>query len=71
MDRAFRFSKFILLYLLISFGNAITKANPFAWLWHATGTAMELYSLKVFLTVANERSFSRAAERLLRTQPAV
>jgi DNA-binding transcriptional LysR family regulator len=32
---------------------------------------MELYSLQVFLTVATERSFSRAAERLLRTQPAV
>src|SRR5579884_3889723 len=32
---------------------------------------MELYPLKVFLTVANERSFSRAAEKLLRTQPAV
>jgi DNA-binding transcriptional LysR family regulator len=32
---------------------------------------MELYPLKVFQTVANERSFSRAAEKLLRTQPAV
>ena len=32
---------------------------------------MELYSLQVFLTVATEKSFSRAAERLLRTQPAV
>jgi DNA-binding transcriptional LysR family regulator len=32
---------------------------------------MELYPLKVFLTVASERSFSRAAEKLLRTQPAV
>jgi DNA-binding transcriptional LysR family regulator len=32
---------------------------------------MELYPMKVFLTVANERSFSRAAEKLLRTQPAV
>jgi DNA-binding transcriptional LysR family regulator len=32
---------------------------------------MELYSLRVFLTVANEKSFSRAAEKLLRTQPAV
>ncbi len=32
---------------------------------------MELYPLKVFLTVATERSFSRAAEKLLRTQPAV
>jgi DNA-binding transcriptional LysR family regulator len=32
---------------------------------------MELYLLKVFLTVATEKSFSRAAERLARTQPAV
>ena len=32
---------------------------------------MELHSLKVFQTVANEKSFSRAAEKLFRTQPAV
>ena len=32
---------------------------------------MELHSLHVFLTVATEKSFSRAAEKLLRTQPAV
>jgi DNA-binding transcriptional LysR family regulator len=32
---------------------------------------MELYPLHVFLTVATEHSFSRAAEKLLRTQPAV
>src|SRR5215469_16454012 len=32
---------------------------------------MELYPLKVFLSVANEKSFSRAAEKMLRTQPAV
>jgi len=32
---------------------------------------MELYPLKVFLAVASEKSFSRAAEKLLRTQPAV
>ena len=32
---------------------------------------MELYPLQVFLMVANEKSFSRAAEKLLRTQPAV
>src|SRR5246127_1615887 len=32
---------------------------------------MELYPLHVFLTVATERSFSRAAEKLFRTQPAV
>lgn len=32
---------------------------------------MELYPLKVLLAVANEKSFSRAGEKLLRTQPAV
>jgi DNA-binding transcriptional LysR family regulator len=32
---------------------------------------MELYALQVFKTVAQEKSFSRAAEKLLRTQPAV
>ena len=32
---------------------------------------MELYPLRVFLTVVSEKSFSRAAEKLLRTQPAV
>ncbi|HEY2842497.1 MAG TPA: LysR family transcriptional regulator [Bryobacteraceae bacterium] len=32
---------------------------------------MDLHPLRVFLTVATERSFSRAAEKLLRTQPAV
>ncbi|MGH9657665.1 MAG: LysR family transcriptional regulator [Bryobacteraceae bacterium] len=32
---------------------------------------MDLYSLQVFQTIATERSFSRAAEKLLRTQPAV
>src|SRR5271156_4802516 len=32
---------------------------------------MELHALRVFLTVANEKSFSRAGEKLLRTQPAI
>jgi DNA-binding transcriptional LysR family regulator len=32
---------------------------------------MDLHPLRVFLTVAAERSFSRAAEKLLRTQPAI
>jgi DNA-binding transcriptional LysR family regulator len=35
------------------------------------GPTMELYPLQVFLMVATEKSFSRAAEKLLRTQPAV
>lgn len=35
------------------------------------GVDMELCELKVFLTVATERSFSRAAAKLYRTQPAV
>src|SRR3569832_1115333 len=32
---------------------------------------MELHALQVFLTVASDKSFSRAAEKLFRTQPAV
>src|SRR3972149_2718014 len=32
---------------------------------------MELSQLTVFLTVASEKSFSRAAQKLMRTQPAV
>src|SRR3984893_3051683 len=32
---------------------------------------MEFYPLQVFLMIASEKSFSRAADRLLRTQPAV
>jgi DNA-binding transcriptional LysR family regulator len=32
---------------------------------------MDLHPLRVFLTVAAEKSFSRAAEKLLRTQPAI
>jgi len=32
---------------------------------------MELNPLRVFMTVATEKSFSRAAEKLLRTQPAI
>ena len=32
---------------------------------------MELHTLQVFATVVTERSFSRAAEKLYRTQPAV
>jgi len=33
--------------------------------------AMELHALQVFATVVAERSFSRAAEKLFRTQPAI
>ena len=32
---------------------------------------MELHALEVFLTIATEKSFSRAAEKLFRTQPAI
>ncbi|MBL8295885.1 MAG: LysR family transcriptional regulator [Bryobacterales bacterium] len=32
---------------------------------------MEFHPLRVFLSVATERSFSRAAEKMLRTQPAI
>src|ERR1700756_5057819 len=32
---------------------------------------MELYALEVFLAVVTEKSFSRAAQKLFRTQPAV
>src|ERR1051325_9718681 len=32
---------------------------------------MELYPLQVFYTVATEKSFSRAGEKLHRTQPAI
>src|SRR3979409_1722349 len=38
---------------------------------YSEGRSMELYSLQVFLTVATEKSFSRAATKLLRTQPAI
>ena len=33
--------------------------------------AMELHALQVFLAVATEKSFSRAADKLFRTQPAI
>ncbi|HUK16979.1 MAG TPA: LysR substrate-binding domain-containing protein [Bryobacteraceae bacterium] len=38
---------------------------------NTAGATVEHYLLQVFLTVATEKSFSRAAEKLLRTQPAI
>src|SRR4030095_16248144 len=32
---------------------------------------MDLLQLEIFLAIAQERSFSRAAEKMLRTQPAI
>lgn len=32
---------------------------------------MAFHPLRVFLSVATEKSFSRAAEKMLRTQPAI
>ena len=32
---------------------------------------MDLFSLKIFQTVANEKNFTRAAEKMFRTQPAI
>ena len=40
-------------------------------IYASPGCAVDLAELKVFLTVAREGSFSRAAEKLYRTQPAV
>jgi DNA-binding transcriptional LysR family regulator len=52
--------------LLVRFGKFIILEDDISEIYN-----MELHTLQVFLTVANERSFSRAAEKLLRTQPAV
>src|ERR1700692_689466 len=52
--------KFIFILLLII--RAYTASRSFH---------VDLGELQVFLTVAKEGSFSRAAERLYRTQPAV
>src|SRR6516164_2488622 len=53
-----RFGKFIILAVHIN-------------VCYSEMESMELYSLQVFHAVATEKSFSRAAEKLLRTQPAV
>ena len=37
----------------------------------ASQANMELSQLTIFLAVAEERSFSRAAQKLMRTQPAI
>jgi DNA-binding transcriptional LysR family regulator len=48
------------------------KPDPTYWPRATEGdTPMELTELQVFVTVATERSFSKAAARLHRTQPAV
>src|SRR6202165_581171 len=52
--------KFIFILLLIKFPYTEFRGCP-----------VDLGELQVFLTVAREGSFSRAAERLYRTQPAV
>jgi DNA-binding transcriptional LysR family regulator len=46
-------------------------ARPTPTLFRAEHKALDLAALQVFQTVAREQSFSRAAEKLYRTQPAV
>src|SRR5262249_38604144 len=59
--RASHFVQFIWLANSINHTYAAVEAKP----------PMDLAELNVFLTVARERSFSRAAQKLYRTQPAV
>src|SRR5579871_4771288 len=47
------------------------RAKPGATIWLREADPMEISQLGIFLTVANEKSFSRAAQKLDRTQPAV
>src|SRR5690349_6820330 len=66
-------------YILPCTRGALFGGRPEAFqAWRRTrhsnndlGFAMDLSELNVFLTVARERSFSRAAQKLFRTQPAV
>jgi DNA-binding transcriptional LysR family regulator len=53
----------------IAFGNYIRELRPGPFDW--SPFQMDLAALQVFQTVAREQSFSRAAEKLYRTQPAV
>lgn len=55
-----------MLPVIISF--AYSKHSYDRLLWYSL---MDLQQLETFLAVVEERSFSRAAQRLLRTQPAV
>src|ERR1044072_9543698 len=48
------------------FCDSITRANHLI-----RNLSMDISQLEVFLSVAQERSFSRAAESLHRTQPAI
>src|SRR3954462_14879866 len=43
----------------------------FIFIWFTLGTLMQLPDLAAFLAVATDRSFSAAARRLHRTQPAI
>src|SRR6202140_1765603 len=47
------------------------QCHPNSGLGFPGGPFMDLFQLHVFLTVAKEQSFSRAAVKLYRTQPAV
>src|SRR6202789_1417463 len=55
-----------MLHIMIRF--TYSRQLPGHLLWYSL---MDLQQLETFLAVVEERSFSRAAQRLLRTQPAV
>src|SRR3984893_14099283 len=58
--------KFIFILHLIILPYTVFGAHPVA-----RSLVLDLGELQVFLMVAREGSFSRAAERLYRTQPAI